>query len=511
MITLINPPGFKSFSGLQTHAPNPPIGLAYIAGALKAAGLPYHVVDAAGEALDKIRRYPKREDFMVQGLFPDEVVQRVPAETRIIGVTCLFSSLWPITRDVAAHLRRRFPHALFVLGGEHGTAVPEHVLATSEFDVVVLGEGEETAVELFRAALEDRSFRDIPGIAFLENGKLIHKGLSPRKKQVDEIPLPDWDSFPIEAYISTDQMNGLNMGRAMPLLATRGCPYQCTFCSSPSMWTQRYVPRNPEAVVNEIELYVGKYRASNIDFQDLTAIVNRRWAIEFSRQVVERGLNITWQMPSGTRSEVFDAEVADWLYRSGCRALSFAPESGSPEMLEKIKKEVNLDRMLEAMKTTVRRGFNLSCFIVIGFPEETRETLRQTVRLIRKMALLGVDEVSVAKFVPYPGSELFRRLHSERKIELSDEFFITPMDIFSSKAPSYADTVSARQLYWTMIWMYLNFFVISFLRRPLRPLRIISKAILTGREESRYAKWIVDRIYIRRRWRRLASGPARAT
>jgi len=505
VITLINPPGFKSFSGLQTHVPNPPLGLAYIAGALKAAGLPVHVIDATGEALDRVRRYPERPDFMVQGLLPDEVVARIPASTRIVGVTCLFSSLWPLTRDLADRIRARFPDAILVLGGEHGTALPEFVLTTSAFDVVVLGEGEETVAELFRAVLDGRSYHGLPGIAFVEAGLVVNNGLSPRMRQVDEISLPDWDSFPIEAYIDKDQMNGLNMGRSMPLLATRGCPYQCTFCSSPSMWTQRYIPRNPKSVVDEIELYVRKYRVRNVDFQDLTAIVNRRWALAFCQELVDRNLNITWQMPSGTRSEVFDEEVTSWLYRSGCRALSFAPETGAPAMLATIKKQVDLDCMMRAIRTTVRQGFNLSCFFVIGFPEETAQTLRQTRRFIRKLALLGVDEVSIGKFVPYPGSATFRRLLADDKVTLTDDFFITPMYMFSAKSPSFAERVSARALYLNMVWMYASFFVLCFLRRPLRPLRILGKAILTGREESRYAKWLVDRVYARRRWRRAAA------
>jgi radical SAM superfamily enzyme YgiQ (UPF0313 family) len=504
MIALINPPGFKSLSGLQTHAPNPPLGLAYVAGALKAAGLPYRVIDAAGEALHQIRAYPDRPDFLVQGLLPDEVIARIPAGTRAIGITCLFSSLWPVARDLAARARRRFPEAVLVLGGEHGTAVPEFVLDTSTFDVVVLGEGEETAVELFRAVLNGQPYRALPGIAYAEGGRIVTNGLSPRKKQVDEIAWPDWDSFPIEAYIAGDQMNGLNMGRSMPLLATRGCPYQCTFCSSPTMWTQRYLPRSPREVVDEIARYRSRYRISNVDFQDLTAIVNRKWALEFSRELTERDLGVTWQMPSGTRSEVFDEEVTAWLYRSGCRALSFAPESGDPGMLAKIKKQVDLDHMVSAIRSTVRQGFSLSCFFVIGFPEDTPGTLRNTLRLIRRLALLGIDEVSVAKFVPYPGSATFRRLCAEGKIALGDDFFISPMDMFSAKSRSWCDRVSARRLYWTMVWMYVNFFAISFLRRPLRPFRIIAKALLTGHEESRYAKWLLDRLYARRRWRREA-------
>jgi radical SAM superfamily enzyme YgiQ (UPF0313 family) len=510
VITLINPPGFKSFSGLQTHVPNPPLGLAYIAGAIKAAGLPVHVVDAAGEALAQIRPHPGYPDLMVQGLLPDEVVARIPTETRVVGITCLFSSLWPVVRELAARIRARFPHAVLVLGGEHGTAVPDLVLESSAFDVVVLGEGEETAAELARRVLDQRGYHDLPGIAFMKDGRVVSQGLSPRKRNVDDIPRPDWDAFPIQAYIAADQMNGLNMGRSMPMLATRGCPYQCTFCSSPSMWTQRYIPRNPTAVADEIALYVQKYRVDNIDFQDLTAIVNRRWAIDFCRELVARRLSITWQMPSGTRSEVFDEEVTAWLYRAGCRALSFAPESGAPAMLATIKKQVDLDHMTAAIRSTVRQGFNLSCFFVIGFPEETPETLRQTRRFIRKLARLGVDEISVAKFVPYPGSAMFRRLLAQGKVTLTDEFFITPMYMFSSKSGAFAEAVSARRLYWNMLWMYASFFALSFLSRPLRPLRIMATAILTGREESRYAKWLVDRLYGRRRWRR-AAGELAAT
>lgn len=295
----------------------------------------------------------------------------------------------------------------------------------------------------------------------------------------------------------------------MPILGTRGCPFQCTFCSNPGMWTQRWIARNPKLLADEMELYVRKYRVTNFDFQDLTAIVKRQWIVDFCRELVRRDMNITWQMPSGTRAEVFDEEVAALLYRSGCRALAFAPESGSPEILKAVKKQVDLDKMLVSMRVAVRRGLKLSCFIVIGFPDETPKTLRQTVRLIRKMAVRGVYDVAVSKFVPYPGSELFLRLQREGKIQLDDEFFVSPMDFYTKKAPSYADAVSTSRLYWTMLWMFVNFYVLSFGLRPLRMIRAIAKAILTGTEETRYAKWFVDRFYTRRRWRKLATGVAR--
>jgi radical SAM superfamily enzyme YgiQ (UPF0313 family) len=436
----------------------------------------------------------------------DEIVRRIPPESDVIGLSCMFSTLWPLTNRLALRIREKFPNALMVLGGEHGTAVPDNALSVSPFDVVVLGEGEETFIDLLRARAAGRPLRQVGGIAFRDGGEVVKTGLSPRKRDVDAIPLPNWDSFPIEEYVSRHQINGVNLGRSMPILGTRGCPFQCTFCSSPAMWTQRWIPRDPKLLADEMELYLRKYRATNFDFQDLTAIIKRQWIVEFSRELIRRGLDITWQMPSGTRAEVFDEEVADLLYRSGCRALAFAPESGSPEILKIVKKQVNLDKLLVSMRAAVRRGLKLSCFIVIGFPDDTPATLRQTLRLIRKMAWLGVHDVAVSKFVPYPGSELFVRLQREGKIQLDDEFFVSPMDFYTKKAPSYADAVSTSRLYRTMVWMFVNFYVISFAFRPLRVLRALATAVLTGREETRYAKWFVDRFYTRRRWRKLAGG-----
>jgi anaerobic magnesium-protoporphyrin IX monomethyl ester cyclase len=504
MITLISPPSLKTFSGLQMQTPNPPVGLAYIAASVKEAGFAYQVIDGTGESLDAIRPYADRPDLMLQGLSFEQILARIPASSEVIGISCMFSSLWPITRRLGEHIRAKFPAALMVLGGEHGTAVPDHVLATSPFDVVVLGEGEETFVNLLKARAARQPFHGIKGIAFRDGAEIVNTGLSARRRDVDAIPLPDWDSFPIEEYTLRHQSNGLNLGRTMPLVATRGCPFKCTFCSSPGMWTQRWVPRDPKLVADEIELYYKKYGATNMDFQDLTAVVKRQWIIDFTRELIDRGLNITWQMPSGTRSEMVDEEVADLLYRSGCRALGFAPESGSPETLKRIKKQVNLDKMMISMRAAVKRGLKLSCFIVIGFPDDTPATVKESLKFIRKMALLGVYDVQVSKFVPYPGSELFKRLLDEGKIKLDDEFYLSSIDWYTRKATSYAEAFSSVRLFWTMLWMLVNFYVISFSCRPLRTARTLVKAIFTGIEETRYARWFIDIFYTRRHWRRLA-------
>jgi radical SAM superfamily enzyme YgiQ (UPF0313 family) len=507
VVTLIAPPGIKTFSSIQMQTPNPPIGIAYIAGVLKHAKIDYQVIDAVGEGIDRITTYESRVDMKVQGLSYDDIVARVSENADIIGLSCMFSTLWPITREIAGHLRARFPNALLVLGGEHGTAVPENVLRTSGFDLVALGEGTETILDIVAARRQGRDWAAVPGVAYLDaKGGFHQTGLSARKRDVDVIPLPDWDSIPIGAYIDRHQLNGANIGRSMPLIATWGCPYQCTFCSNPAMWTQAWIPRNPKLVVDEMALYKDKYGVTNFDFQDLTAMIRRSWIIDFAKELVVRKLDVTWQLPSGTRAEVFDVEVATRLYQAGLRLLSFAPESGSNRILVLVKKQVNLDKMLASMRVALDAGLKLSCFIVIGFPGETYESLGETLGLIRKMALLGVHDVVVSKFVPYPGSQLFRELQASGKIKLDDEFFVMPMEFYTGRAPSYAEGLTAAELQRTMVWMFLNFYVLSLLRYPWRIFEPIM-GLLTGREETRFAKWFNDMLVIRRRWNRGQENP----
>src|SRR5262249_6188031 len=158
----------------------------------KEAGIPYTVIDGTGEALDTISPYGRRSDFMIQGLPFDEIVRRIPEDAPIIGLSCMFSTLWPLTRDLADCIRARFPKAILVLGGEHGTAVPELALRTSPFDIIILGEGEETFVGLAKAVSAGAPWQDIPGLAYLDGETFRNNGLSARNRKIDDIALPDW-------------------------------------------------------------------------------------------------------------------------------------------------------------------------------------------------------------------------------------------------------------------------------------------------------------------------------
>ena len=194
----------------------------------------------------------------------------------------------------------------------------------------------------------------------------------------------------------------------MPILASRGCPYQCTFCSSPLMWTTRWSARKPEAVLAEMKDYMRRYRVTNFDFYDLTAIVKRSWIVDFCRLLIAEGLDITWQLPTGTRSEAIDEEVARLLHASGCRIISYAPESGSRAELARIKKKVDPDRMIASMRGARRAGLTIKTNFVFGFPGSTWRDVRHSFAFLARLAVIGVDDVNVVSVLALPGHRALR-------------------------------------------------------------------------------------------------------
>ncbi len=483
--TLIRTPSVVGRFALTLNR-TPPLSVAYLAGSLTAAGHDVQVIDAVGEALDAI--HPGwQPDILINGLSVAEIVAGIRAEADFVGISCVFSHEWPLVRQLIAAIAERFPSVPIVLGGEHATAVAEFCLDDApRLTACAVGEGEETIVELLEAFAGHRALAEVGGIVFRGPTGPQHTAPRARIRDVDEIPLPRWDLTPIERYLDGGLSFGVDRGRTMALLATRGCPYRCTFCSSPRMWTTRYTTRAPALVVDEIEDYVRRYRVENIDFYDLTSIVKRDWILEFCRLLDERGLRITWQLPSGTRSEALDEPVLQAMYRSGCRNVTYAPESGSPRTLEAIQKKVDLESLAASMRSAVRIGLNVKANILIGFPDERPEDLRETLRFIWRMARIGVHDVSVWTFSPYPGSELFEQMRAAGRLpRLDDEYFASLLSYSDiSGAVSHAAALSAGQLQRYRVAGLLLFYGASYLNHPARPLRSLYN-IATRRYESR--------------------------
>ncbi|MBT3361314.1 MAG: radical SAM protein [Rhodospirillales bacterium] len=360
-VCLLRPPGVEAFR-LSSASLAMPLGLAYLAGSLEAEGIAYSVLDSLALAPTTISRYHK--GYLV-GLPLEEIPSLIPSDATLVGVGITFTHEWPAAARLIDLIREERPDLPIICGGEHITSMPEFSMATSKADFLVLGEGEETLVELVRAIENGTSFDEIDGIVIRDGNSIIANKRRPRRTDLDNIPWPAWHMFEVETYSKHGFVGGMEVPDiTLPLLASRGCPYQCTFCSSPNMWTTRWTARDPKLVVDEIEHYMKTFGARNFPFQDLTAIIKKDWIVSVCNEIIERKLDITWQLPTGTRSEAIDSEVAQLLKRSGQIAMTYAPESGSERTRRYIKKKVNSEQMVASIRDSATADLNVLAHII---------------------------------------------------------------------------------------------------------------------------------------------------
>ena len=485
-VALIRPPIVSQLTSLSISGNIAPLGLAYVAAAVRAAGHLITVVDAPGEAFDRVTtRVDAMGRFQQTGLSVAEIVGRIPEDADVVGITNMFVHEWPLVREVTAAIREARPGALVVLGGENASAMHASILRDCPaVDAVVRGEGEVTMVAVCDAVDRGESPYAIPGVSF-RGSEDPEATLSPRNRDPGALPPPAWDLFDIEGYVARPDNFGVRRGRSIPMLASRGCPYRCTFCSSPQMWTTRYVLRDPADVLDELDGYVDRYRITNVNFHDLSATIKRSWILEFCELMMNRPYRITWQLPSGTRSEVLRGDVLSALHRSGCRNLTYAPESGSPRLLEKWKKRVDLDCVAESIAEAERLGIRTCANFVIGHPLEEAEDMRLNRRLARRLAWAGCHDCAVMVFAPYPGSEDFERLYAAGRIELDDGFYFDSLRRGAAVRHSYNPLWSPGELVRRQLRLTAEFYALSHARYPGRVATRIANTI-RRRQDSRF-------------------------
>ncbi len=474
-ICLVEPSKFVSLTNFVSTISMPPIGLAYIAAALREAGHEVCVVDGPGSAP---RHFFKFKDVRIRGLTDEDIVARIPKDTEIIGLGCMFTSHWVYVRGLVERIRAAFPDARLMMGGEHVTGFPEFSLDGAPLDAVVLGEGEETAVELVDHWRRGAPLDALAGIAYRDADGAVR--VNPRRRRmrdIDAIAWPAWDLFDIEGYNQVNQPHGASQGNFMPMLATRGCPFSCTFCTSPNMWTTEWIPRNHKLVVDEMQTYMRRYGTTDFQFEDLTAIVRKQWISDFCDEIVARGLKITFQLPSGTRSEGIDFEVAKKLKAAGCHEFAFAPESGDPRVLKAIKKKVHLPTMFESAQAALKAGINVGCFFIIGFPEDDTKSVLRTYGAIVKCGWLGLTNVNLNAYSPQPNTESFNQLRKDGVItELSDEYLMSLFTFqdFGAKKTSYNPRFGDWQLSFLVTFGVFLFYSVYFVRKPKRIVQLFT-------------------------------------
>lgn len=447
------------------------------------------VYDALAENPENYFVYEGYEDILVHGpAFEHFFDKYAGRKFDMIGLTLMFSNNWLINRKFINEIKQRFPQCLIIAGGEHVSALHEYCLKDCEgLDLVVIGEGENIMRAICNNIKKNKSCENVDGVCYKDRNtnNIISNIKRKRESDIESFPMPAWHLFPLGKYFSSNTSYGVTTERSLPIFATRGCPYSCTFCSSPQMWGTKYIMRDFNDVIEEIKFLNSTYHIVNFDFYDLTAIIKKDWIVNFCKGIMNSGLNITFQMPAGTRAEAIDEEVAELLFKSGCKYITYAPESGSKRILKLIKKKVNLNNMLKSISYSHNAGISVKLNMIMGFPDERMADIIDTWKFLIKCSYYGVEDTAPGFFSPYPGSELYNQLLNEGTIQLNDEYFISVVKTESATSfKSYNNHISHKSLVIIGVLNFIIFYISNFLFRPKRFFKLIY-AIISGKFYSR--------------------------
>jgi len=398
MILLINPKydmGTLFGKPLRLRYAMPPLGLAYIVAVLEKNNVQVELID------DYVT------DIGLKGIL-DKVKEIKPD---VVGISCLTPSANEVY-SMAKEIKAYNPNTTIVLGNVHASYFTESILKEKIADVIVHFEGEYTLLELVKAIEDNKDISNIRGISYLKDSKVVNNPLRPFIENLNELPLPAWHRFPIESYrfpsfVTSDKS-------ALPVLASRGCPFGCIHCSAVKTMGKRYRKRNPVKVVDEIEYLIEKFGVKQIVFLDATFALQKEHGMEICNQIISRNINkkITWSCE--TRPDVVDKELLHKMYEAGCRRICYGFESGVQSLLDNLKKGFTLEDTKKAVKYTKEVGIkNIGSFI-FGTPGESKKTIKQTIQFAKA---LDLNYIKIHMLIPFPGTPFYENLIKTGKLK----------------------------------------------------------------------------------------------
>jgi anaerobic magnesium-protoporphyrin IX monomethyl ester cyclase len=410
-VCLINPPRIQPKAWGKPNV-FPPIGLAYIAAVLEKTH-EVCIIDAPTEGWRNLQD-ADRATYRV-GLSNTEIADKVKRGSPDVVVIEIPFSGWSKTAfEVASTVKGINKDIISVLEGQHPSARPEDCLANPNVDFVVMGEPENTIFELIGAVGKGtRDLKKIMGIGFVKNGVPVFTSPRPLLKDLDSLPFPARHLLPMAEYYAAVKENPLRGEINKPwtiMITSRGCPYNCVFCTHHIVWGRKWRGRSPENVVDELQHVIKTYHVKQIDFLDDNMTLDRKRMENICDLIVKRGLSIEWFTPNGVRADTLDEKLLRKMKESGCKKIRVAPESGVQRVVDQvIKKNLDLRSVERAVVLCKKVGIKVGCFFVIGLIGETKEEIEETIKFAYKLRQLGADSFIFSIATPVYGTRLYEQ------------------------------------------------------------------------------------------------------
>jgi anaerobic magnesium-protoporphyrin IX monomethyl ester cyclase len=350
----------------------PLTGILYIASYLKSRGYEVQVCDLSGMT-EENWYIPIGHIYGITGVTPN----------------------FPYVKKIIDTLKTREPTKMVVVGGVHATVLPQHVLDNTKADVCVIGEGENTFLELMEGK---KSLKNIDGIVTREFTT------KPRKleKNLDVFPYPDRNSIDYYSYLVPQTYKYLSSDREGSIITSRGCPYNCAYCGSYKMHGGKVRFRSADDVFSELLHLKSHYDIGLCNFVDDTFILNKKRLIEICDYI--KKLDIKWFFL--TRTDHVDLKLFEKMVDSGCVSVTFGFESGSNKILDVMNKRTTVEQSYEAIKISKKAGLKIRGQMMVGLPFEEDEDIELTADFIKNSR--EVDAIGLHVFQPYPGCDVWR-------------------------------------------------------------------------------------------------------
>lgn len=416
-ILLFNPYYSQLIEYYSFYRPTPPMGLLYLAAFLMKYGLNSKIFELGIFDAKDATRDGKRVRF---GLPNDAIAEIIKNEKpKIIGITSMYSVFYRDVVEIVELIKAVNSEIIVVLGGNHVSSYWKYVLKNMAIDYVVIGEGEQTFLELCRLVLSKNSAMDIPGIAYRDNTAAVVR-TKPRSliKNLDTIPMPAFDLIDFRRYFGEGNIYSMRYPAA-GIMSSRGCPGRCVFCTIQAVWGNTWRGRSPQNVVDEIEFIQKEFGIHEFAFLDDSASVDRvRW-MGVCDELLKRKLDIKWTTPNGIAHWTLTKEILSKMHKAGCYRITFGIESGDEDTRKFIGKLHSLKQAKELIRHANRIGMWTICTNIIGFPYENLESINRTIDFAKSS---GTDFACFYLLIPQPTSAVYEYFKKEGLLSF-DKFF----------------------------------------------------------------------------------------
>lgn len=379
------------------------LGLGYIAAFLEKHGHEVRFIDALVEGMNTSEVVSTRLQKAKRiGLSYKDIIARIPRDTDFIGITAPFSGHDKIVRELTENIKNAYECIPIVVGGGLPSILRKTVFYES-VDFLICGEGEIPMLSL----VEGKPPEDIQGVIFRKDGIIMDNGQAEQIRDLDTIPFPARHLMNMDKYLYFSN-RGRTKKRTTSIITSRGCPFDCTFCSVHSICGYRYRKRTPENLISEIKQLVDEYGVEHLLFDDDNMTLDSHRMIKFLDMLIDNNFGCTWEASSGVKVDTLNQLMLEKMKKSKVKKLCIAVESGDEKILKLMNKKVNLEKAVKTIEICHQLGISTEVFFITGFPGETDESFKCTLKYAQRLKRAGVGGFNFFPLRMDPNTRLYR-------------------------------------------------------------------------------------------------------